>query len=355
MKKNRVVVGLSGGVDSAVSAKLLLDQRYEVIGVFLKNWEEDENCPAAVDALDARNVAKKLDIPFYTFNFSKEYWDQVFAYFLSENKKGRTPNPDILCNKFIKFGSFLEKAKELKADFIATGHYAKKFLNPETKKYELHVPIDKEKDQTYFLYALSQDQLAKALFPLTELTKSEVRKLAKKYGFENAGKKDSTGICFIGERNYSEFLQKYLDKKPGKIVTPEGEVVGDHIGLSFYTIGQRRELRIGGVRGAEEAPWFVIGKDKKKNELIVNQDEKLLFCGCLQADDLSWISGEAPGSEIFCEARIRYRQTSQSCLVRLDRKNKANVYFSTPQRAVTPGQSVVFYQGENCLGGGIIS
>ncbi len=352
--KKRVIVGLSGGVDSSVSAKLLQEQEYEVIGIFMKNWEESDGpCPAEKEALDARSVAEKLGIPFYSFNFSREYWQDVFEYFLAENKAGRTPNPDILCNKFIKFGAFLEQAKKLKADFIATGHYAKKSWNEETQKHELHVPKDKNKDQTYFLHALDQDQLAQVIFPLEDLTKSEVRAIAQKHGFKNADKKDSTGICFIGERNYAQFLENYIAQSPGPMITPEGKEIGQHTGLSFYTIGQRK-LGIGGVKGAAESPWFVIGKNLKKNQLIVSQDEKLLFVPVLQVKKINWMGAKPEGDEIFCEARIRYRQSSQSCLVRLKDETNGSVYFSVPQRAITPGQSVVFYQGDVCLGGGEI-
>ena len=381
-EKTKVIVGLSGGVDSSVAAKLLVDQGYEVVGVFMKNWEDGtEHCSALEDMKDAEQVAKKMGIPFYTYDFSRQYWEEVFEYFIRENKAGRTPNPDILCNRYIKFGVFLDKAQELEADFIATGHYAKRVLNNASGEYELHIPEDKEKDQTYFLHALTQDQLSKALFPLENMQKNQVRSIAEEYGFLNATKKDSTGICFIGERNYSEFLQKYVSKNPGNIVTPEGQVIGKHIGLSFYTIGQRRELGIGGVTGAEEKPWFVIEKDFESNNLVVSQDENLLLKSELMATDLTWIGGVPPAEVFECQARIRYRQGLVACKIALmERKQTqgleigdqgtkkrgvdlisnvrhpvhAKAHFKEPQRAVAPGQSVVFYQGDNCLGGGVI-
>ena len=374
-KNERVVVGLSGGVDSSVAAKILLNKGYDVVGVFLKNWEDgSKHCRTAEDMRDAEAVAQKLGIPFHTYNFSKQYWEEVFEYFIRENKAGRTPNPDILCNKYIKFGVFLDKARELGADFIATGHYAKKVLNNASNKYELHIPEDKEKDQTYFLHALTQNQLSKALFPLENIQKNQVRAVAEECGFLNAKKKDSTGICFIGERNYSEFLQKYVSKNQGDIITPDGHVIGKHIGLSFYTIGQRRELGIGGVVGAKEKPWFVIEKDFKSNKLVVSQDEELLLKNELVATDLTWIAG-APPAEVFeCQVRIRYRQglatgkVSLMCnspnqglkisdqRVKFDDKSWfAMVQFDKSQRAVAPGQSVVFYEGDTCLGGGVIN
>ena len=354
----RIVVGLSGGVDSSVSAKLLLDQGHEVIGVFLKNWnDEDHNCPAIADAAQARQIAAKLSIPFYLFDFSEEYWRDVFANFLSENKVGRTPNPDILCNKYIKFGVFLEKAKELNADMIATGHYAKKVFNETSQAFELCMPADKNKDQTYFLHALSQQQLARSIFPLENFTKTKVRKLAKKYGFQNAERKDSTGICFIGEKNYFQFLSQYFKPSPGDIVTPDGKIVGAHQGLCFYTIGQRKNLHIGGVKGAQESPWFVVAKVSKENKLIVSQDEDLLLSKTLHAGSLTWISGELPDSlrnVVHCKAQIRYRQSAENCELSLLENGTATVIFTNPQRAIAPGQSVVFYLGEVCLGGGVI-
>ena len=351
----KVVVGLSGGVDSSVAAKLLKDQGYEVIGVFLKNWEEtSEQCIAEEDLRDAENIAKQLEIPFFTFNFSKQYWNDVFEYFLKENRLGRTPNPDILCNKYIKFGIFHEKAKALGADYIATGHYAKKVFNKTKKAYELHIPADTNKDQTYFLHAITQKQLARSIFPLENLKKKQVREIAQKHGFTNHEKKDSTGICFIGKRNYSQFLQQYLAKTPGNISTPKKQIIGKHIGLSFYTIGQRKELDIGGQKGFPEKPWFVIKKDLENNVLIVSQDETLLFSKKLTAQKINWIT-TTPSSQTFdCEARIRYRQAPFGCTIKPQTETQQEVIFQTPQRAIAPGQSIVFYDHGKCLGGGEI-
>ncbi len=359
MKNKRVVVGLSGGVDSAVTAKILVDQGYDVIGVFMKNWDDsdDSHCPAAVDAIDARSVADKLKIPFYTVNFAKEYWDNVFEYFLEEHRKFRTPNPDILCNKFIKFKSFLNHAKKLDAKFIATGHYARNIFNEKTQKFELQTPFDKNKDQTYFLYTLNQKQLSKTLFPLADLPKSEIREIAQNAGFQNANKKDSTGICFVGERDYMTFLKKYLHQDHGDIVTEKGDKIGTHIGLSFYTLGQRRNLNIGGVKGYDEAPWFVLSKNIKENQLIVCQDDNnpKLFNNSLKAGKLDWVAGIPPfkNGDLLC--KIRYRQGFQKCKIQIDR-DKVEVEFETPQRAITPGQAIVFYDENKtiCFGGGEI-
>lgn len=374
MSKKRVVVGLSGGVDSSVTAKLLVDQGYEVIGVFMKNWDDkdDPHCPAAVDAMDARKVADKLGIPFYSFNFAKEYWRDVFDYFLEQHRQFRTPNPDILCNQFIKFKVFLEAAEKLGADFIATGHYAKNYFNDETGLFELQVPHDANKDQTYFLYTLGQAQLAKTLFPLADIPKSKIREMALKAGLHNAKKKDSTGICFVGERDHMEFLKKYLEQTPGDIVTEKGDIIGQHIGLSFYTIGQRRNLNIGGVKNYPEAPWFVLAKDTGKNEIIVCQDDDnpRLMQTELTANRLHWVAGAAPTSTKIT-AKIRYRQNFQTCTIEVepetglqnsnassgDRSHETiKVTFDEPQRAVTPGQSIVFYDEamQVCLGGGEI-
>lgn len=358
--KKRIVVGLSGGVDSAVVAKLLVDEGHEVIGIFMKNWDDstDEHCPAAVDAIDARNVAAKLGIPFYTVNFSKEYWEDVFEYFLEQHRKFKTPNPDILCNKFIKFKAFLDYAKKFEADSLATGHYAQNFYNKETKLFELRCAKDQNKDQTYFLYTLGQEQLKYTIFPLSDYTKPEIREMAKKFGFENATKKDSTGICFVGERDYMQFLKKYLHQAPGNIVTEEGRVLGKHIGLSFYTIGQRKNLNIGGVKGFEELPWFVLEKDIEKNELVACQDadNPKLFQSVLEAEKLHWVSGKIQSENFSCRAKVRYRQTSQACMVTTLSSDKVSVKFEDPQRAITSGQSIVFYdlQDQKCLGGGEI-
>jgi len=354
--KKRVAIGLSGGVDSSVSAKILVEQGFDVLGIFMRNWEESSpECTAPRDALDAKRTAEKLGIEFHEVNFSKEYWHDVFEYFLEENKKGRTPNPDILCNVFIKFGVLLEKAKELGAEFLATGHYAKKNWNEETKKWELCIPADTEKDQTYFLHGLNQTQLSQALFPLENLEKNEVRNKAQKEKFQNAQKKDSTGICFIGERNYSQFLQKFLKKNTGNIIESDTKkILGTHIGLSFYTIGQRKELGIGGVKNFPDAPWFVIEKNFKTNELLVSQNEKKLLATELTATRLHWISEIPPASPLECGARIRYRSNIVPCTVKI-KKETAFVKFSKPVRAITPGQSIVFYKDEICLGGGEIT
>jgi len=364
-KSSRVVVGLSGGVDSSVSAKLLVEAGYEVIGIFMKNWEDKDDplCPAAIDAADARAVADQLGIQFYSFNFAQEYWRDVFEDFLQAHRDGLTPNPDIWCNQYIKFKVFLEKAEELGADFLATGHYAKNYFNEKTGLQELQIPEDKAKDQTYFVYTLGQSQLQKVLFPLEDLDKSEVRRIAQEANFTNANKKDSTGICFVGERNYSKFLQEYLEKEPGDIIELEtGRVLGQHIGLSFYTFGQRRELHIGGVKGAKESPWFVVNKNFDQNRLEVSQDENQLLTSELKAHKLTWVAGKAP-DKTNLQARIRYRSEAVACEISSPDKGRCpakrdggvlRTTFASPVRAVTPGQSIVFYDGEICLGGGII-
>jgi len=349
----RIVVGLSGGVDSAVAAKLLVDQGHEVIGIFMRNWEEGEpECTATEDALDAEKVAKELRIEFHMVNFAKEYWNHVFKYFLKENKAGRTPNPDILCNKFVKFDAFLKEAKKLDAEKIAMGHYAN--VSKDEELFKLEIPADKEKDQTYFLHALNQEQLSYALFPLAKLQKAEVRNIAHEAGFKNAEKKDSTGICFIGERNYSEFLQKYVKKSPGKIRDHQTQkIIGDHIGLSFYTIGQRKELGIGGVKGFEEAPWFVITKDRENNELIVSQDETLLDSTELETLNFNWIAGLPLSKKFEALGKIRYRDKGEMCDVVVEGES-VKVTFRKPVRAITAGQSIVLYENNVCLGGGEI-
>ncbi len=356
---------MSGGVDSSVAAKLLLDQGYEVIGVFMKTWDtNDPHCPASEDAADARSVAAKLSIPLYVFDFSKEYWRDVFEYFLEQNRQGRTPNPDILCNKYIKFEALWQKARELGADCIATGHYVSLKFNKNTEKSYICVPKDKGKDQTYFLYTLTQEQLARTLFPLADIEKKEVRRIARDLGLVTADKKDSVGICMVGDRNYTEFLQHYVSKSPGNIIDADTKkVVGEHMGLSFYTIGQRKTLGIGGVKGFPEAPWFVIKKDFKTNELVVSQDEEKLLGTDLMAINLHWISGSVPAKKFQCMAKIRYRSESTPCYAELvsaspESGSKSgmtmNVTFDSPVRAISPGQSVVFYDGDVCLGGGEI-
>lgn len=346
-----VVVGMSGGVDSSVTAWLLKQQGYRVTGVFMKNWEDsdDELCPARQDFLDVLAVADVIGIDIEAVNFSTEYKDHVFAHFLSEYQAGRTPNPDVLCNAEIKFKAFLNYAMALGAEKIATGHYAQ--ITQCGDQYQLLRAIDATKDQSYFLHRLTQTQLEKTWFPLGHLHKSEVREIAQQIGLPNAKKKDSTGICFIGERPFREFLQRYLPKEPGVMRTPEGRVVGVHQGLMYYTIGQRQGLGIG---GAGEA-WFVAGKDMSMNELLVVQghDHPALYRSQLLAEDLSWVSGIAPDDPRLT-AKIRYRQKDTSCHLISDDRGYIALHFPMPQWAVTPGQSAVLYQGEVCLGGGVI-
>lgn len=352
-----VIVGLSGGVDSSVAAILLQQQGYRVEGLFMKNWEEDDTqdyCSAEVDFADAKSVSEALDIPLHAMNFSAEYWDQVFSHFLTEYEAGRTPNPDILCNREIKFKAFLEHAVHMGADFIATGHYARS--REIDGKYQLLKGRDNSKDQSYFLYTLGQQQLARALFPVGELQKSEVRRIAEEHQLITHDKKDSTGICFIGERNFRDFLSRYLPAKPGEIQTPEGTVIGRHNGLMYYTLGQRQGLGIGGVAGSSDEPWYVAAKDMSRNVLIAVQghNHPLLYSGGLTAGQLSWVDGAGPQAPYRCHAKTRYRQPDQACtIIRLD-MNGCEVVFDEPQLAVTPGQSVVFYDNEVCLGGGVI-
>ncbi len=352
-----VVVGMSGGVDSAVSALLLKREGYNVIGLFMNNWEEkDENgvCSALDDYEDVKRVCTRLNIPYYSVNFAKEYLDKVFKVFLEEYKKGRTPNPDVLCNREIKFGPFLTYAKKLGADYIATGHYAK--VEERNGKYYLKKAKDKSKDQSYFLNQLSQDQLKYVLFPLADIEKKEVREIALENALSNAKKKDSTGICFIGERNFRQFLQGYLPSKKGNIVDTQGNIVGTHEGVLYYTLGQRKGLNIGGKSGGNGKRWFVLDKDVKNNLLIVSQgeDEKLYSSG-LTATDFNFIP-ERPDTLTFdCYAKFRYRQPDQRVKVEIIGDNKLKIKFYDKQRAVTPGQYVVLYdEYENCLGGGVI-
>ncbi len=349
---------MSGGVDSSVAAFLLLQQGYQVEGLFMKNWEEDDTdayCAAETDLADAHLVCDHLGIPLHTINFSGEYWDRVFEYFLAEYKAGRTPNPDIMCNKEIKFKAFLDYALEQGADAIATGHYVRRKKNNTTNTINLLKGIDENKDQSYFLYALGQYPLSRSLFPVGELKKPVVREIARREGLATAKKKDSTGICFIGERKFRDFLQRFLPARTGDIVTPEGELIGTHSGIIYYTLGQRQGLGIGGLKDKSDAPWFVVDKDLENNRLIVAQGHHhpLLLSKQLNASQLDWVAGHAPARQFRCKAKIRYRQTEQPCEVFLH-KGHAQVIFTEPQRAVTPGQSVVFYDGDNCLGGGII-
>lgn len=350
----RVVVGMSGGVDSAVSALLLKQQGYEVLGLFMKNWEDDDDddyCPAKQDFFDVLAVAEKIGIEVEGVNFAKEYKERVFSLFLQEYQAGRTPNPDVLCNSEIKFKAFLDHALALGADYIATGHYAG--VRERHGKFELLKAEDGTKDQSYFLYRLNQHQLSKTLFPLANLYKREVRKIAEDAGLAVAKKKDSTGICFIGERPFREFLNRYLPKEPGDMVTPEGKVVGKHEGLMYYTLGQRQGLGIGG----QGEPWFVAAKDMAKNVLTVVQghDHPLLFKDKLTAQDLSWVSGEAPHPNWVFAAKTRYRQADAPCVVTRVDAASCDIDFAQPQWAVTPGQSVVVYDSNVCLGGGIIA
>lgn len=351
----RIILGMSGGVDSSVSALLLKEQGYDVIGVFMKNWDDTDefgHCTAEEDAEDVRRVCDQVGIPFYTVNFEKQYMDKVFSYFLDEYKRGRTPNPDVMCNREIKFGEFLQKGLDLGGDYIATGHYAR--VEERNGEYVLLRGNDPNKDQTYFLHALNQYQLSKAMFPIGHLPKPEVRKLAEAAGLSTAKKKDSTGVCFIGERNFKEFLSNYLPAKPGEMRTLDGEVKGRHDGLMYYTLGQRQGLGIGGSGTGE--PWFVADKDLQNNILYVVQGEKhpSLYSTGLFATDLSWISPVKPEGGYRCTAKFRYRQPDQGVTLTIGPNNTCEVIFDEPQKAVTPGQSVVFYDGEVCLGGGII-
>lgn len=352
-----VIVGLSGGVDSSVAAILLQQQGYAVEGMFMKNWEEDdteEHCSAEVDLADARSVSEALGLTLHTVNFSAEYWDRVFSHFLTEYEAGRTPNPDILCNREIKFRAFLDHALHLGADCIATGHYAR--VNRRDGRYLLLKGCDHAKDQSYFLYTLGQHQLSRSLFPLGELEKSEVRRIAHEHGLVTHDKKDSTGICFIGERNFRDFLSRYLPARPGEIQTPDGKLIGHHSGLMYYTLGQRQGLGIGGVPGAPDEPWYVVGKDLENNVLLAAQghDHPMLFSSSLRASQLSWVDGEGPKAPYRCRAKTRYRQADQACTITHIDQDCCEVVFDEAQRAVTPGQSVVFYDGEVCLGGGVI-
>lgn len=344
---------MSGGVDSAVAALLLKQQNYEVHAVFMQNWEADQDdpyCSAPQDLSDAKAVCQQLQIPLTTVNFSEIYWKRVFQHFLDEYAAGRTPNPDIMCNKEIKFKAFLDYALKLGADYIATGHYVRKA--EQHGLYTLLRGKDANKDQSYFLYTLTQQQLVHSLFPLGDLEKKQVRKFAKQAGFNNYNKKDSTGICFIGERNFKKFLSEYLLAQPGDIITTDNKVIGRHEGLMFYTLGQRKGIGIGGLKAASEKPWYVAAKDIQNNKLIVTQDhdDPLLLSAKLQYQDIHWISGIAPKWPLTCSAKIRYRAADQVCTL----TGVSKVEFEEPQWAITPGQAIVFYQDELCLGGGTI-
>jgi len=357
-KNSNIFVGMSGGVDSSVTALLLKQQGYPVHGLFMKNWEgddEDGYCAAEDDLSDAQKVCDTLDIPLQGVNFSDQYWDRVFEYFLQEYAAGRTPNPDILCNKEIKFKAFLDYALSQGAEKIATGHYAR--IRHENGLYKLIKGKDNNKDQTYFLYTLGQEQLSKSLFPIGELEKPEVRTLAEQNNLITFNKKDSTGICFIGERDFKDFLQKYLPAQPGTMQTPDGHVVGKHDGLMYYTLGQRQGLGIGGLKDFDDTPWYVADKNLKENILIVVQgnDHPLLHHRECTANDMHWVSGETPPSSFRCAAKTRYRQQDADCLVEYDESSATwLITFDDAQWAITPGQSIVFYNGEECLGGGVI-
>jgi len=355
--KTRVIVGMSGGVDSSVAALLLIQQGFQVEGLFMKNWDEDdgtEYCTAKEDLADAEKVCQTLGIPLRTVNFAAEYWDNVFEYFLAEYKAGRTPNPDILCNSEIKFKVFLEYAQILGADYIATGHYARRIENDE--HCFLHKGLDHNKDQSYFLHAVGEKEFAKTLFPVGELEKPEVRKLAEEHNLVTHNKKDSTGICFIGERRFSDFLKQYLPAQGGDIITVDGAIIGQHQGLMYHTIGQRQGLGIGGVKNASDAPWYVVEKDLEKNQLLVAQgsNHPALFHSQLLTAKAHWINQAPTETVIRCQAKIRYRQADQLCQVTINSDGTLDVQFDEPQRAVTPGQSLVLYQEDRCLGGAVI-
>ncbi|WP_274362663.1 tRNA 2-thiouridine(34) synthase MnmA [Paenibacillus thermotolerans] len=353
--KIRIVVGMSGGVDSSVTALLLKRQGYDVIGVFMKNWDDTDElgfCTAEEDAEDVRRVCAQIGIPSYTVNFEKEYYEKVFEYFLAEYRAGRTPNPDVMCNREIKFGEFLQKGLELGAHYIATGHYARVIESNGT--YKLLRGVDSNKDQSYFLNALNQKQLSKAMFPLGGYTKPEIRAIAAEAGLATAKKKDSTGVCFIGEKNFKQFLSQYLPAQPGDIMTLDGERKGRHDGLMYYTLGQRQGLGIGG--GGSGEPWFVADKDLANNILYVVQGEhdERLYSNRLFASDVHWISGRPPEGPLRCTAKFRYRQQDQAVTVTMTGPDTCTVDFDAPQKAITPGQAVVFYDEEECLGGGTI-
>ena len=374
MSKQRVVVGLSGGVDSAVTAHLLKQQGHEVIGIFMKNWEDDDRpagvgndepgyCTSNIDFVDAAAVADVLGIEIEHVNFAAEYKDRVFAEFLVEYQAGRTPNPDILCNAEIKFKAFLDHAMRLGAEKIATGHYARVRQNPATELHELLKGLDPSKDQSYFLHRLNQAQLSKTLFPIGELHKTQVRQIAQDIGLPNAKKKDSTGICFIGERPFRDFLNRYIAKEPGPISDARGRAIGEHVGLSFYTLGQRQGLGIGGIKakgaqkgGGEHAPWFVARKDMQTNTLWVVQghDHPWLQSTFLTAQNASWVAGAEPVISSL-SAKTRYRQSDATCQLQSVNLQHFSLQFEQPQWAATPGQSAVLYHGEICLGGGVIA
>lgn len=355
----KVILGMSGGVDSSVAAVLLKEEGYDVLGLFMKNWDEtDENgdCPASKDYEDVKNVCARLDIPCYSIEFIEEYRNHVFSEFLRQYEAGHTPNPDVLCNREIKFDLFLKKAIEFGCDFLATGHYAqvrpREIIAPNGATHALLRGNDSNKDQTYFLTAVRGEVFNRVLFPIGHLPKPEVRKIAERERLSTSKKKDSTGICFIGERKFKTFLNQYVHSKPGIIRELGGDPVGEHDGIAFYTLGQRKGLRLGG----EGEPWFVVGKDRERNELSVirGSDHPALYSHWVDAGEINWFEGRPPGSSFECTAKTRYRQEDQPCLVNIGADGRARVDFKTPQRAMTPGQYTVFYQNEVCLGGGVI-
>ena len=353
----RVIVGMSGGVDSSVSALLLQEQGYQVEGLFMKNWDEDDGtdyCTAIEDLKDAQAVSDKLGIHLHTANFAAEYWDGVFEHFLAEYKAGRTPNPDILCNKEIKFKAFLDYATTLGADYIATGHYVRR-AEHDNQTFLLK-GLDNNKDQSYFLHAVNESKLARTLFPVGELEKPEVRRLAEQHDLITHDKKDSTGICFIGERKFTDFLKQYLPAQPGNIETDTGDIIGKHNGLMYHTIGQRQGLGIGGLKNYDESPWYVAQKDLERNVLLVVQGTKnpLLYSKSLSTLAIDWINSTPETLPFICKAKVRYRQADQDCTIERTSNDGYIVSFTEGQRAVTPGQSIAFYQDDRCLGGGII-
>ena len=357
MTLHKVIVGISGGVDSSVAALLLKEQGYEVEALFMKNWDErggDGNCMWESDVEDALRVCETLGIHMNTVDLSSIYWEGVFSHFLEEYKSGRTPNPDVLCNQEIKFSAFLKHALESGADTIATGHYAR--ISKENKSLLLQKGRDRNKDQSYFLCRVGQAQLARSLFPIGNMEKPQVRSLAKKAGLTTHDKKDSTGICFVGEQPFREFLSRYIPKQAGEIRTTGEKTIGTHEGVWYYTLGQRQGLGVGGLKGANEEPWYVVGKDIVNNILYVAQghDHPLLYSRTLIANDMHWVAGQSPALPLYCMAKTRYRQEDQPCLVRQIENLQCQVEFKQPQRAVTPGQFIVLYENDNCLGGGVI-
>lgn len=355
--KAKVIVGMSGGVDSSVAAWLLKNQGYHVEGLFMKNWEQDDTdefCPAAQDLADAQAVCNQLRIPLHSVNFSKQYWDRVFEHFLSEYQQGRTPNPDVLCNKEIKFKAFLDHALTLGADYIATGHYAKNTIEGDIGY--LFKAKDREKDQTYFLHAVSPSALSKTLFPIGDFTKPQIREFAKELGLVTQAKKDSTGICFIGEKRFKTFLKEFILAKPGEIKNMEGKILGQHDGLMFYTIGQRQGLGIGGLRSSADEPWYVVDKDIPTNTLYIAQGSQhpMLYAQGLICSPIHWLAECNDNLPLTCYAKTRYRQMEQACMISPQDGNQHYVMFSNPQRAITPGQYVVFYDKNQCLGGATI-